>query len=75
MLTKATVRTNGFSYLVQGTVNKETKTFSLHVGTRYRTEMAVVPNIVFNSYPRRVDRQEASNIKKQVVSNLLGETA
>ncbi len=72
MITNATVKTNGFTYIVSGKVRNQEKHYMLHIGQRYRSELIELKPKQANTYKRSItDRREAAIIKQALISELI----
>lgn len=72
LVTKAKVRTNGFSHMVQAEVNREKRTFFFHVSRRYDNAAQEIDNEQFNLFTREIeDKKQISQFKSVLTSFLL----
>lgn len=72
LLTKATVTSNGFTYGLTGMLGKEKKSFEVHLGSRYGTEIKEISDQELNAkFQRRVDRLEAARVKREFTALIL----
>lgn len=78
LVTKLSVRTNGFSYLVQGFIktrgrNKK-RTFFLHVSPKFGTTLKELSEDQFNLYQahnHEMTKEEISNVKLMFINEYL----